>query len=290
MKKQYKNGFLLGKFYPFHKGHAYLIEESLKHCEHLTVLVCAMEDDKELFISGPQRYKAMCDYFEGYKNLNLVFHQNNDPQYPEDHPWFWNIWIKIILTNIDPRKTDVVFSSETYGNEIARRLGIHHHCIDLDRSEWPVSGTAVRKDLINKWSLVPQETKRHFIKKVAFIGPESSGKSTISKAIADHLKCSWIEEYGRTFYEKGFPFDDHAFQCIVKRHNRNVVNALKNTEGDLIISDTEVITTKIFYDLYRSDFDCPHLVDLFSIPVEPFDMRILFTPDTSPVQDGTRRF
>lgn len=286
--KPYKNGFLLGKFYPFHKGHVYLIEKSLELCNHLTVLVCALDDDKEFFISGEARFKAMCEYFEGYKNLTLIFHQNNDPQYPEEHLAFWNIWLKIILSNVDPSKLDVVFSSEEYGNVIAKRLQIKHHCIDLDRSTWPISGTKIRRNIVDKWDFLPQETKRVFIQKIAFIGPESVGKSTISQIVANHFGFPLVKEYGREHVEKyGNDLKDHDFQQIVKRQNANLVNVLNSTEAQGIICDTENVTTYTFYDMY---VPMNKIINLSKIPVEPIDLRILFYPDNKAVQDGTRRF
>ena len=37
--------------------------------------------------------------------------------------------------------------------------------------------------------------------KIAFTGPESSGKSTTSKALAEFLNGIWIEEYAREYLQ-----------------------------------------------------------------------------------------
>lgn len=40
------------------------------------------------------------------------------------------------------------------------------------------------------------------IKKIVVIGPESTGKSTLSKALAAALQTVWVEEYARQYLEQ----------------------------------------------------------------------------------------
>jgi len=288
----YKHGFLLGKFYPPTLGHIYLIEEASKCCEHLVVLIATMYDDEEPFIPGIERYKILKEHFSGHKNVIIKFHQGDEPQFPEEHERFWGIWLKIVLSYIDIEKTDVVFSSEEYGNTFARLLGITHECIDLDRKAVPISGTKVREDLYKNWEFLPQETKRYFMKKIAFMGPESTGKSTISEIIAKthfkHLYAEWIPEYGRTFYEtygQESMKNQHSFQKILNTQTSLLKHTISHTNSRLIICDTEDITTKIFYDLYHPT---NQILDLNKLEVEKIDYRIVFYPDNESTQDGTR--
>jgi len=47
--------------------------------------------------------------------------------------------------------------------------------------------------------------------KIAFTGPESSGKTSLSKAIAEHFDAQWFPEYAREYLlklKKGYVFDD----------------------------------------------------------------------------------
>ena len=59
----YKNGFLLGKFFPFSMGHAFLIESALTHCEHLTVLVATIPKE---FFNGAKLY-----HFYSVNNIKI---------------------------------------------------------------------------------------------------------------------------------------------------------------------------------------------------------------------------
>ena len=38
--------------------------------------------------------------------------------------------------------------------------------------------------------------------KIAIVGPESTGKSTLAKQLADHFNTVWVPEYSREFLEK----------------------------------------------------------------------------------------
>ena len=283
-----KKGFLLGKFYPFHAGHSYLIEEAAKRCEHLTVFVCCLNEDKEPYISGQKRYESIYEYFKWHKNIKVILHEDDAPQYPEDHPRFWNIWLKIVLTYVDPTKLDVVFSSEEYGNIFSEKLGIKHECIDIKRETVSISGTEVRNNLKDNWNFLPQTTKRNFIKKIAILGPESCGKSTLVKRLSEKFDLPMLEEYGRTYYEENNGItSQHSFAEIIERHNTQLIEIKNRTEKPIIISDTDYITTKVFYDLY---YPKDQVLDLYRQPMEEYDYRILLYPDNEPFQDGTRQF
>lgn len=280
----YENGFLIGKYYPFHFGHCYLIEESKKRCKNLTVIVCTLLEDKEPLISGKQMYKIMKEYFAAHKNITIKLHEGDEPQYPEEHPRFWNIWLKIVLKHINPYTNDVIFSSEKYGDKFGELLGIKHECIDLHREAINICATDIRNDLQKNWDFLPQETKRYFIKRVALMGPESCWKSTLTKMLAKHFDCEYIEEYGREYVANN-ELTQHSFKEIVRTHNARLRNVIETTNHPLILLDTEHITTKVFYDLY---FPTNQILDLDKLKTNRIDYRLVLYPDNDGIQDGTR--
>src|SRR5690606_33055147 len=52
------------------------------------------------------------------------------------------------------------------------------------------------------WPGLNQQEKMPPIKKIAIIGPESTGKSTLTKALASKFGEPWVEEYARPYLEK----------------------------------------------------------------------------------------
>ena len=51
-----------------------------------------------------------------------------------------------------------------------------------------------------------QQTNSNSIKVVLF-GPESTGKSTLAKELADHYNSIYVEEYAREYLQKKYDFN-----------------------------------------------------------------------------------
>ncbi len=148
-------GFILGKFMPLHNGHRYLIDYGRSRVWQLTVLVCSLAREP---IPGELRYQWVCDL---YPDVNVQHFNEDIPQYPDEHPDFWNIWLDIIRRFI-PTGPDVVFTSETYGDQLAEILGARHECVDLQRKAFPVSGTAVRENPSAYWNFIPPPVQVYY--------------------------------------------------------------------------------------------------------------------------------
>ncbi len=157
MHKKYNTGFVLGKFMPPHKGHVYLIEEALKQTEELYILVCNL---KEQPIDGALRYRWMKELFP---QANVVHVTDENPSYPHEHPDFWSFWLRTIRHNT-PENTEVVFTSEAYGEEMASLLGIKHEMVDLERKNVPVSATMIRDFPEGFLDFLPENVKEYFRK------------------------------------------------------------------------------------------------------------------------------
>jgi NadR type nicotinamide-nucleotide adenylyltransferase len=82
--------------------------------------------------------------------------------------------------------------------------------------------------------------------KIVVIGPESTGKSTLSKSIAEYFKCPWVPEYAREYLEKlkgQYTYDD--LLKIAKGQINKEETAIKKTEN-LLICDTDLHVIKVW--------------------------------------------
>jgi NadR type nicotinamide-nucleotide adenylyltransferase len=152
-------GFILGKFLPLHRGHMHLIDYGRRRVDQLTVLVCSLQREP---IPGELRYQWVKDLFP---DVNVQHYSEDIPQYPEEHPDFWNIWLKTIRLYV-PAGPDLVFTSETYGDKLAAVLGARHECVDIARATFPVSGTAVRNDPRKHWDLIPPPVQAYYAERL----------------------------------------------------------------------------------------------------------------------------
>ena len=186
-------GLVLGKFLPYHVGHAHLIRTARAAVDELVVLVCSLERES---IPGPYRFAWVRD---AHPDCRVIHVADEVPQTPEESAEFWPIWTALISRYAG--KVDVVFTSESYGDELARHIGAQHVCVDRERKTVPISASEIRADPMQHWDLIPRVTQPYFAKRVALLGTESTGKTTLSQWLAKRFNTTWVEEYGRPYCE-----------------------------------------------------------------------------------------
>jgi HTH-type transcriptional regulator, transcriptional repressor of NAD biosynthesis genes len=97
--------------------------------------------------------------------------------------------------------------------------------------------------------------------KVILTGPESTGKSTLAKQLANHFNAPLVEEYARTFFEKKETpqyvqedLDEIAKgQLDLEQQAYVVFKNLIGLSPHLIICDTDLLTLKIWSTEVFSD-------------------------------------
>jgi len=288
MSKKYKNGLVLGKFLPPHLGHFFLIDTALENSETVHVLVCSLI--REL-IPGKLRYEWIKEHYSKNPNVRVIHVARELPQYPEEDPEnFWQIWHDVVYSKV--KELDCIFASEDYVKPFADVLGINSYMVDRGRIKVPISGTAIRENPLKHWDFIPDVAKPYFTKRIAILGPESSGKSTLTKMLAKHYGVEYVEEYGRLVYEfrKG-ELDEEAFTHIAE--GRQVLEDYKLKSGNkLLICDTEDITTYLFSRMFLpATYKNIEKILLNKInDTRKYDLYMLLAPDCAAVQDGTRKF
>jgi NadR type nicotinamide-nucleotide adenylyltransferase len=205
--KEFEHALVLGKFYPPHNGHHHLIETAASRSARTTVTVLAASEET---IPLEHRVHWLTETHRETPGVRIVGDLDDHPM-DFDSDEIWNLHVELtraVLTRRaiadgDPSKApvDVVFSSEKYGDELARRLGAQHVLVDLDRLTHQVSGTAMRTDPIANWHHLAPATQRGLGWKVVVVGAESTGTTTLSRRLADHFSAPWIAEYGREHTE-----------------------------------------------------------------------------------------
>ena|SRR3989339_1445319 len=184
----FKRVLVIGKFLPPHKGHHYLISTAQSRAHHVVVLVCD-------FPGQPIAAVLRASWIqEVHPNVEVrVIPDIGD----DDNSQRWATYTKDAL-GYTP---DAVFTSEDYGDAYAAYLGCVHVKLDKDRKTFPISGTAVRRDPYANWNFLMPPVKPHFVKRVALVGAESTGKTTLARDLATSLNTTWVPEYGRLYAE-----------------------------------------------------------------------------------------
>lgn len=290
--KKYKSGLVLGKMYPFTIGHQYIIDTAIENCEHTHVII---SHNKSQTISGIVRYMAIK---ETYKNNKFVtVHEFADDGFPQ-HDYecesldkFYSYWVPAIKNLVSD--LDVVFTSEDYGDEFAKYLGIEHYLVDRNRTNYPISGTKVREDPFKEWDFINKEQRHFFVKRIAIMGPESVGKSTLSKMLSTHFNTNFVMEYGRLIYENNGNRIDLQDFIPISEGRQSLEDWSVRKSNKVIFCDTEDITTYLFLKRFCKDDDYSKEEKWFIDRIKEskkYDLYLLLKPDCDAIQDGTRSF
>jgi nicotinamide riboside kinase len=90
--------------------------------------------------------------------------------------------------------------------------------------------------------------------KIAFFGPESTGKTTIAKQLANHYKTAWVCEFARDYLQEKWDKEQHI--CTpddllpIAIGQINSENEAVSKANKYLFCDTNVLETKVFSDLH----------------------------------------
>ncbi len=123
------------------------------------------------------------------------------------------------------------------------------------------------------------------IKKIAVTGPESTGKSELSKALASELKTTWVPEYAREYIGNlDRPYTSKDIEVIARQQIHLEEERMKSA-NKVLICDTDLIVTKI-WSVFVFGF-CPGWIEK-EIVNRPYDLYLLMDIDL-PWQEDPQR-
>jgi len=271
------HGFLLGQFMPPHQGHVFLCDFARAYCEHLTILVCSLPDDP---IPGSLRHRWMQQL---YPECTVASCEELLPQAPANDSNSWPLWREIV-DRYAPARPDVVFATEADGMQLAAQVGARFVPVDLARTTRTISATDIRRSPMQHWDDLPAVVRPYYAKRVTLFGAESTGKSTLAKALATHYRTVIVPEYGRTHTETFGDCGAEGLREIVMGHLASV-EAAKRQANRVIIEDTDPVLTAIWSDMLLGTRD-PWFADY----ADHGDLYILTGLDIPWEQDGIRYF
>lgn len=126
------------------------------------------------------------------------------------------------------------------------------------------------------------------IRKIAIVGPESTGKSTITTLLARHYRTHWVSEYARYYcaaLQGPCTLQDEENMFYGQLALEDSVLAL--AEKDFIFCDTTFLTVKIWSDATLGE--TPKIV-LETLPERKYDLYLLMDIDLPWEDDPLRNF
>ncbi len=84
------------------------------------------------------------------------------------------------------------------------------------------------------------------MKKIAIVGPESTGKSTLSAQLAQNLGTVWVPEYAREYLDKlARPYEATDLELIAKGQLELEATMAKKANG-FLICDTNLLVIEVW--------------------------------------------
>jgi len=269
-------GVVIGKFLPPHRGHKLLIDTATEEARAVVVIVCAKPTDP---VPGEIRGEWMREIHPSVRVMLI------DDRYDENDT---RVWAENTLRWLG-RAPDVVFTSEDYGERYAALMGAQHVSVDPPRGRVPVSGTAVRNDPYANWEFIEAPVRAWFSKRVCILGAESTGTTTLAKALAGSLETSWVEEYGREYSVKKQAANDNQWNSAefvhIAQEQARREDAAARHANRVLVCDTNAFATVLWHRRYMGE----HSPEVEAVARAGRCDLYLLTGDEIPfVQDGLR--
>ncbi|EHU49515.1 nadR transcriptional repressor / NMN adenylyltransferase [Escherichia coli DEC2E] len=209
--KPFATGLVVGKFAPLHCGHEKLINTALAQCEELFIISYSVpempdcEPEKRLTwlqVHFPQAtILVLTPELVARYNLPAIPHNDADADIHRHY-------VATLCLQILRCRPHAVFTAEDYGdgfaNVLARRFAqpVEHVRMARPVGDEAPSGTLIRSDVHRYRYMLANDVYYSFVRRICLLGGESTGKSTLSKALADGLDTVYVAEFGRDYWEE----------------------------------------------------------------------------------------
>ncbi len=147
-----KIGFTIGKFAPLHKGHQFLIEKALKEMDEFYIIVYETNLINNNIKQRASWIKTL------YPKAKILYAYNPPSKYGLDEESI-KIQIDYLKSIIKDMPVTHFYSSEKYGEFVAKYMNVIDVRVDQERKIVPISATKIRKNT---------EENRNFLEDIVY--------------------------------------------------------------------------------------------------------------------------
>tara|TARA_B100001173_G_scaffold259892_1_gene232920 strand:- start:7127 stop:7687 length:561 start_codon:yes stop_codon:yes gene_type:complete len=126
--------------------------------------------------------------------------------------------------------------------------------------------------------------------KVVLFGPESSGKTTLSRELSKYYNTLWVEEFARKYLQKKWDNEKKICELSdiipIAEGQIKLENEFSIKSSNLLFCDTDILETKIYSEIYFNGF-CDPVLEKYAIE-NKYNLYILTDIDTPWIKDDLR--
>jgi nicotinamide riboside kinase len=126
--------------------------------------------------------------------------------------------------------------------------------------------------------------------KVVLFGPESTGKTTLSKQLAKHYNTIWVPEFAREYLQDKWDREQKTCEpkdlLPIAEGQMKLENELARQAKDILICDTDLLETKVYSEAYYLGY-CNPVLEKYALQ-NRYDLYLLTYVDTPWEADDLR--
>lgn len=270
---------VLGKFLDFHQGHEALIRFAQSKAEKVLVLLCCTKEDRR---DPFDRYNWIHDTFGNSIEIVEFWYQEEaglDGGEESDRgiSEAWANWV-----DDKHPEVDLIVGSEDYVRYMADYGDFDFELFDIDRQEYPCSSTSVNAGAFGFRTVA---AKADLVKRVGFIGPESSGKTTSACRAGSHFDYDVVYESARKLMKPDGTFTYQDLDMFALQQQFDILETVHGAEAPVVLIDSTAITTASYSWV---TFNAVSPIVKSAMENEAIDLYLVFSPEVDFIQDGTR--
>lgn len=247
--------FVLMTALPPTYGHLDLIHFASNLLVDRVVVLLNTQPDEPMIQERHDALEAAVEKLQFAGKISIVW-QNEFVQQeavgPDDQA-FWDNWVGN-LRRFGFRYGDYIVASEQYGVRLASEAGGKFMVYDRDRWVRYTKGTAARNDYIGEWNNIIPEFRTYLQKTVTLFGAESTGKTTLTRALQKEYQsigigATTLFEWARPYLEMTGPeVTVEGMYDIWNGQQALQLSTQQNALNPLVIQDTDLYTTVGFWE------------------------------------------
>lgn len=257
------SGLVAGRFLPPHRGHKLVIDFARDSVEFLNILIASKPSDPFSYREREAWLRARYDD-DKIHIAEIPSEFERETQAIRDKLRNW----------VSPA---YVFASDGAHRKLAQELGAKYVPVDPQRGIIPTSGTSIRRNTLEHFGQIVEPVRASLAKRVAIVGAESTGKTTLALRLREEFRASYVPEYTRTYTASGLPYDSEAIQLLARSQIAAEDALVKQCASGILLCDTD-LQAVLLWSRRMFEGEPPSWI-ASAARERPYDLYLLCSPD-----------